>query len=190
MKTPYPCDECGRGSVETVTEDYSVHTPDGNTIIVPQVEMHRCNQCGETSIPAASSRYISEFQARETEALTREELHAIFERSDLTQKEFAEALGLGEKTFHRWLKGTQVVSRSMGYYLRAMDRFPEAFDWVKSRRWRKPEPRRVEAHPTMESVFAALQRRSLSTTRTTAVVQLQSNPARTLVLEAVHNSSN
>jgi len=190
MKTPYPCDECDSGNVEAVTEDYAIRTPDGNTIIVPGVEMHRCNHCGETLIPAASSRYISEYEARETEQLTREELHAIFERSDLTQKDFAEALGLGEKTFHRWLKGTQVVSRSMGYYLRAMDRFPEAFDWVKTRGWRKPAPRRAATQPTTEPVFAALHRRTMSTTRATVAVQLQSNPALTLVLEAVHHSSN
>ncbi len=91
MKTPYPCDECDSGTVETVTEDYTIHSQDGNTIVVPGVEMHRCNQCGETLIPAASSRYISEFQARETEQLTSEELHTIFLRSNLNQKDFAEA---------------------------------------------------------------------------------------------------
>jgi len=190
MKTPYPCDECDSGTVETVTEDYTIHSPDGNTIVVPGVEMHRCNQCGETLIPAASSRYISEFQARETEQLSPEALHAIFVRADMTQKEFAEALGLGEKTFHRWLKGTQVVSRSMGYYLRAMDQFPEGFSWVKSRGWRKPAPRRAVTQPSSEPVFAALHRRATSTTRTSVVIQLESNPARTLMLEAVHHTSN
>jgi putative zinc finger/helix-turn-helix YgiT family protein len=188
MKTPYPCDECDSGTVEAVTEDYAIRTPDGNTIVVPGVEMHRCNQCGETLIPAASSRYISEYEARETEQLTREELHAIFERSDLTQKDFAEALGLGEKTFHRWLKGTQVVSRSMGYYLRAMDRFPEAFGWVKTRGWRKPVPRRA-AVQVFNPVFPAIQRRKSSDSLLKSP-DLGMNPANALVREAVHFSSN
>lgn len=190
MKTPYPCDECDSGTVEAVTEDYAIRTPDGNTIVVPGVEMHRCNHCGETLIPAASSRYISEYEARETEQLTCKELHAIFERSDLTQKDFAEALGLGEKTFHRWLKGTQVVSRSMGYYLRAMDRFPEAFDWVKTRGWRKPAPRRVSHIEEEVPIFPALHRRSASPTGMTTAVPLRTNPASALMLEAVSHSSN
>ena len=64
MKTPYPCDECEGGSVETVKEDYVDLTPDGNTIVVPDVEMHRCGACGVLLIPATSSRYISENEAR------------------------------------------------------------------------------------------------------------------------------
>jgi putative zinc finger/helix-turn-helix YgiT family protein len=190
MKTPYPCDECDSGTVETVTEDYTIHSPDGNTIVVPGVEMHRCSQCGETLIPAASSRYITEFQARESEQLTREELHAIFERSNLTQKDFAEALGLGEKTFHRWLKGTQVVSRSMGYYLRSMDLFPEAFDWVKERSWRKPTPRRATAPAVDEPIFPALQHRASILGTSSVSLLRRTNPAEALILQAVQPSSN
>lgn len=187
MKTPTECPECENGTIQSVTEDYVLRTSDGNVITVPRVELHRCDACGLLLIPAASSRYISEYEARETEQLTCKELHAIFERSDLTQKDFAEALGLGEKTFHRWLKGTQVVSRSMGYYLRAMDRFPEAFDWVKTRGWRKPE--RQAPNQTAESRFPALQRRSINTTMI-AFTSLQVNPAKALMLEAVHFTSN
>lgn len=190
MKTYTECPECENGTIQPVIEDYTLRTSDGQVITVPRVELHRCDSCGLLLVPAASSRYISEYEARETEQLTREELHAIFERSDLTQKDFAEALGLGEKTFHRWLKGTQVVSRSMGYYLRAMDRFPEAFDWVKTRGWRTPAPRRVSPPENEVPIFPALHRRSISPTGTATVVPLRSNPALTLTLEAVRHSSN
>lgn len=133
MKTPYPCPECEKGQMVSVVEDYRVRTSDGNVITVAEVELHRCDSCHETIIPRASGKKIKEAKAEGTEQLKPEELHAFFDRADMTQKDFAEALGLGEKTFHRWLKGTQTVSRSMGYYLRAMDQFPDAFDWVKSR---------------------------------------------------------
>lgn len=190
MNPPTECPECENGTIQSVTEDYTLRTTDGHVITVPRVELHRCDSCGLLLVPASSSRYISEYEARESEQLTREELHAIFERSDLTQKDFAEALGLGEKTFHRWLKGTQVVSRSMGYYLRAMDRFPEAFDWVKTRGWRKP-PHSSPCQPIrhVEARFPALERRTASATRET-VNSIQFNPARALVLEAVHLTSN
>lgn len=174
-----------------VVEDYAMRTSDGNEIIVPEVELHRCTECGVTVIPRASGKKIKEFKALQTEQLSPAELHEIFEKSDLTQKDFAEALGLGEKTFHRWLKGTQKVSRSMGYYLRAMDQFPEVFGWVKSRGWK--ETRQKTAAPAQRgeppaAVFAALHRRE-----TTMVVQRRAyfsgNPATMLSRGAVHITS-
>lgn len=181
MKTPCPCDECDGGTLHSIIEDYDVLTQDGNKITVPGVKMIRCDKCGETTIPAASSRYISEFQAQATEQLTKKELHTFFEQSDLTQKDYAEALGLGEKTFHRWLKGTQVVSRSMGYYLRAMHHFPEVFEWVKQRDWRTPKRAPAKRGGQAQPIFAALER------RTTIMIEFQRNPAQGLVLGAVHH---
>jgi hypothetical protein len=75
--------------------------------------------------------------AEQTEQLTPRELEGIWERFNLDQTETSETLGLGGKTFHRWLKGTQYPSRSMGYYLRVLAEFPEAFEWLKERGWRR-----------------------------------------------------
>ncbi|MEO8616313.1 MAG: type II toxin-antitoxin system MqsA family antitoxin [Luteolibacter sp.] len=189
MKSPAPCSECEHGTMHRVIEAYETRSSDGNVVTVPDVTLYRCDQCGETLIPATSARLISEYKARELEQLIPAELLRIFDLTDLTQKDFAEALGLGEKTFHRWLKGTQTVSRSMGYYLRAMRQFPEVFEWVMVRGWRKPAPARVRALiQTERPVFAALERRSAEQSR---IVRLSSgsNPARAFVLEAVHCSS-
>jgi hypothetical protein len=95
--------------------------------------------------------------AEANEQLTKAELLAMLEASRLSQKDFAEAIGLGEKTFHRWLKGTQIASRSMGYYLRAMVRFPEAFEWVKERGWRDGVPDSVTALPETIDINPTLQ---------------------------------
>jgi DNA-binding XRE family transcriptional regulator len=59
------------------------------------------------------------------------------EQFGVDQTEMSEALGLGGKTFHRWEKGSQYPSRSMGYYLRLLRQFPEAFEWLRSRRWKR-----------------------------------------------------
>jgi len=181
MKNPIPCPECEEGTLRTSVEDYEVVTSDGNRIVVPQVELSRCDHCGVTLVPAASSRLISEFQAQATEQLTRKELHDFFVRSNLTQKDFAEAFGLGEKTFHRWLKGTQVVSRSMGYYLRAMDRFPEVFEWVHNRGWREVAKLK-KTHPSAKPVFEALSRHM----QIQEVTFIRYNPARRLTEGAIH----
>lgn len=138
MKTyPQHCIDCDDGLYEVLTVDYKCHGPDGMEVIVPGVEILRCATCGVELIPAASDRLISEAVARANEQLTPAELYAFMEAHDLKQKEVAEICGFGEKTFHRWLRGTQVVSRSMGYYLRVLQQFPEAFAFVRERGWRK-----------------------------------------------------
>jgi DNA-binding transcriptional regulator YiaG len=193
MKTinaPETCFECDQGRYEFVVQPYSCRGQDGNVVIVPDVTFLRCTHCGEELIPAESDRYISRYVAEANEQLTKAELYAMLEASGLSQRDFAEAIGLGEKTFHRWLKGTQIASRSMGYYLRAMQRFPEAFEWVKGRGWRSPAPAVVRA-PTGEAIspsrFPALERRTHSRPGTLAGTRL--NPARMLMLKAVQHSS-
>lgn len=181
MKSPYPCPECEGGTVHAIVEDYKLITSDGNTVVVPNVDLARCDGCGLTLVSAKSSRYISEFQAQAQEQLSKAELFKYLEASELNQKDYAEALGLGEKTFHRWLKGTQVVSRSMGYYLRAMHHFPEVFAWVKNREWRTPKRTPVKRRDPNEPVFVALSRRQAAT-----VVVFAHNPAQHFALGTVH----
>jgi putative zinc finger/helix-turn-helix YgiT family protein len=191
MKIPKNCFECEEGQLVEIVQDYTDVGPDGASVVVPGVKMFRCTQCGEELIPAESNRYISRYVAEANEQLTKVELYAMLEASGLSQKDFAEAIGLGEKTFHRWLKGTQVVSRSMGYYLRALERFPAAFAWVRERGWRKPAPavvRTAARDTTGLSPFFALARRSAAP-GTRVDVGTRSNPARTLMLKAVHHQS-
>jgi DNA-binding transcriptional regulator YiaG len=191
MKIPEICLECDEGRYEVVVKPYECRGQDGNVVVVPDVKFLRCTHCGEELIPAESDRCISRYVAEANEQLTKAELYAMQEASGLSQKDFAEAVGLGEKTFHRWLKGTQVVSRSMGYYLRAMERFPEAFGWVKERGWRKPAPAHVHTparQPAEPSPFSALARRSRSEIPG-AFGEIRVNPARMFVLKAVHTHS-
>ena len=162
LRVPETCLDCDKGRYEVVVAPYPCSGQDGNVVVVPDVKFIRCTRCGEELIPAASDRYISRYVAEANEQLTKGELHAMLEASGLSQKDFAEAIGLGEKTFHRWLKGTQVVSRSMGYYLRALQRFPEAFEWVKERGWRDgpPDaearlPENIGMNPTEESAASS-----------------------------------
>ena len=75
--------------------------------------------------------------AEHTERLTTDELREIREQFELDQTEMSEALGLGNKTYHRWENGTQYPSRSMGYYLRVLREYPDAFRWLRARQWRE-----------------------------------------------------
>lgn len=146
-KYPQHCVDCADGTYQAVRVDYRDVDPHGVETVVPGVEILRCTVCGAELIPAATSRHLSEEVARAHEQMTPAELFAFMERFDLNQKEVSDICGFGEKTFHRWLKGTQVVSRSMGYYLRTLRQFPEAFAWVRARGWRQPSGLASEKAP-------------------------------------------
>jgi YgiT-type zinc finger domain-containing protein len=55
---PEICFECGQGHYVEVIEDYRRALPDGETMIVPNLLILRCEACGEDAIPPESSRRI------------------------------------------------------------------------------------------------------------------------------------
>ena len=131
------CPTCGRQEYRKVKEDYVFELQDGNDLKVPNLEFSKCAACGETGIPAGSMQKIREMVAELTEQISPEELEKIREELDVeNQDDMSEILGLGAKTYGRWERGTQQISRSMGYYLRILRHFPEVFAWLKSRGWK------------------------------------------------------
>ena len=130
-----PC--CGEGSVRTLKRDYIAAIGEGQKLSVPNVEMEVCDKCGEEILSLESARLVDDAIAEHTERLTTDELREIREQFELDQTEMSEALGLGNKTYHRWENGTQYPSRSMGYYLRVLREYPDAFKWLRARQWRE-----------------------------------------------------
>jgi DNA-binding transcriptional regulator YiaG len=106
-------------------------------IVLPRVKLLRCSNCGDELLPPETQKQVDAAIAEQTEQLSPRELEAIWERLNLDQTQTAEVFGLGSKTFHRWINGTQYPSRSMGYYLRVLAEFPDALEWLKERGWRK-----------------------------------------------------
>ena len=136
---PETCFACGLGPYQEVVEDYRIDLPEGEILTVPKLLILRCAKCGEETIPPESSRRIETAVDQCQETLTPREVRAFLAEFGLDQTEAAQALGLGGKTFHRWARGTQRVSRSMGYFLRALSAHPEVFAWIRDRRWREAE---------------------------------------------------
>jgi putative zinc finger/helix-turn-helix YgiT family protein len=130
------CPTCDKGYLKTQVVDYPVTLPDGIRIIVPEVSVDVCDKCGEIALSLNSSRKIDAYIARETEVLSRAQLISIRNLLAVDQTEMSEILGLGTKTYHRWENGSQYPSRSMCYYIRLLAAFPEAFAWLRERRWR------------------------------------------------------
>jgi putative zinc finger/helix-turn-helix YgiT family protein len=132
------CPNCEKGHFALVQTDYEEPVAEDNPISIPGVWVERCDHCGETVFPGETTRFIESAVAQQTEQLTPSELERI--REDLgiaTQDEMSEILGLGLKTYHKWESGKQFPTRSMSYYIRVLAEFPQAFDWLRRRGWRK-----------------------------------------------------
>jgi putative zinc finger/helix-turn-helix YgiT family protein len=125
------------GHYEEIVTEYRATLADGVELEIPGVKLLRCQNCGDELIPAETQDQIDRAIAEKTEQLSQQELEEISVKFDLDQTQISEVLGLGSKTFHRWLNGTQYPSRSMCYYLRVLAEFPEAMEWLKERGWRR-----------------------------------------------------
>ena len=152
------CFECESGVCREIKEPYVVELPDGDSFTIPSLSVIRCDSCDEISIPAASAKAIDAAILEYSETVSVEFLREFLANFNLDQTEAAEALGLGGKTVHRWVRGRQRVSRSMGFFLRAMVEFPEAFEWIQHRRWR--ENSEASENVAVESVEHAEMRTS------------------------------
>jgi putative zinc finger/helix-turn-helix YgiT family protein len=130
------CPICGKGHMILQVMDRSTTLSDGQIIVVPDVEVEVCDNCQESAISLESSLKMEAYVAEKIELIPAKELSVIRERLGVDQLEMSEILGLGTKTYHRWEKGNQIPSRSMGYYIRVLSEFPEAFNWLKNREWR------------------------------------------------------
>jgi len=132
---PTLCPACEKGHLSLVTRDFVAHIGEGQKLKVPGISMEVCDECGEEILPLESAREVDAAIAEYTDRLTPGELTEIREAFKVDQTEMSEALGLGSKTYHRWEKGSQYPSRSMGYYLRALREYPEVFAWLRARGW-------------------------------------------------------
>ena len=131
------CPACDTGQLRAQRLDYTVTAADGVKVVVPNLQVEVCDHCGEIAVSADAATAIDATIAEQTEQLTVRELERIREDLGVDQTEMSAILGLGGKTYHRWEKGNQVPSRSMGFYLRILSEFPEAFAWLRGRGWRR-----------------------------------------------------
>jgi putative zinc finger/helix-turn-helix YgiT family protein len=136
---PETCFACGEGQYQEVIEDYRLSLPEGETLVVRELLILNCDKCGEETIPPESSRRIEAAIDQHQDTLPAAAVRSFLEKFQIDQTEAADALGMGGKTLHRWARGTQRVSRSMGYFLRALMAHPAVYEWIRDRRWRREE---------------------------------------------------
>ena len=131
------CTQCHEGTYQNMTKDYTVELRDGDQCSIANLAQRKCNQCGHVVLPWPSVQRVDRAVADHTEPVTAEFLMIARNQLQPNMTLLAESLGLGSKTWMRWEKGEQNMSRSMGYFVRAMAQGPEVYEWVADRGWRR-----------------------------------------------------
>ena len=131
------CTQCHEGTYQNMTKDYTVHLRDGDQCTIANLAQRKCNQCGHVVLPWPSALRVDRAVADHTEPVTPEFLKTTRGQLHSNMTLLAESLGLGSNPWLRWENGEQNMSRSMGYFIRAMAQFPEVYEWVADRGWRR-----------------------------------------------------
>ncbi|OBQ46235.1 type II toxin-antitoxin system MqsA family antitoxin [Halodesulfovibrio spirochaetisodalis] len=124
------CPFCEAGRVTPkLGRDYSYQD---ETIHLATYESFVCDECGEEFVDAKanaeSSRKIIEFQRQVDGLLSAAEIIQCRKQYGLNQKEFADLLGVAEKSFARWETSTVKQGTQIDNLLRTYLKYPKAVD--------------------------------------------------------------
>lgn len=133
--TTSPCFECESGSLRPTQKDYSTQLKGHGDIIIKNVPMLQCDQCGDTIIGDEGNDLIENELRRISKALSPKEWQTFLDRYELTQQQASAITGLGEKNISRWLRGKARTSESISNYIRLLLASPAAFQTLKERKF-------------------------------------------------------
>ena len=131
---PKRCGKCGHRAMQLVTVPYTTiieHDGRAYRVEIPALMVPQCNNCQALSIDDEADRQISAAFRREARLLTPEEIRQGREKLGLTQKQFANLLGVGEATISRWETGAQIQQRAMDRFLRVCFASPAAVELLQ-----------------------------------------------------------
>jgi len=127
------CPICGKGSLkkEIIQEEFKYK---GRSQIIPDYCIYKCNNCNEEIVDKESlkrsGKILKNFKREVDSLLTSEDIKKIRKRFGYTQRQMAEFLGGGEKSFARYESGAICQSRAMDNLLRILDRFPHIVSFL------------------------------------------------------------
>lgn len=111
-----------QSKTKRVPLDVPIPRPDGQTpeIIRIDVDAYTDAETGNNILTPKSVALVEKVRARHTGIMLPNELKALRDRLDLSQKEMSELLQIGEKSYTRWETGRLRPSRSMNLLLCAL----------------------------------------------------------------------
>ena len=132
---PKRCGKCGQKAMRLATLGYATtidHDGRAYRVEMPGLTVSQCSNCLAISIDDEADRQISAAFRREARLLTPEEIRQGRDKLGLTQKQFANLLGVGEATISRWETGAQIQQRAMDRFLRVCLANPAAVELLQS----------------------------------------------------------
>jgi putative zinc finger/helix-turn-helix YgiT family protein len=184
---PWKCTHCREKTVRLVVIPYSTQiNHDGRSyqVVIPGLEVARCEKCGEVLLHDMATRRISEAFRQGVGLLTPEQIRKKREALGLTQKELANFLGIAEATLSRWETGSQIHQRSLDRLLRLFFAFENVRDALRDEanlaHLGMDEPKRFSeaSNPTSSVATESSPTRSASgrTTHDSATTDGEPNP--------------
>lgn len=132
---PKRCGKCGQQAMRLASVAYSAtieHDGRAYRVEMPALSVPQCGNCKAISIDDEADQQISAAFRREARLLAPEEIRQGRETLGLTQKQFANLLGVGEATVSRWETGAQIQQRAMDRFLRVCLASPAAVELLRS----------------------------------------------------------
>ena len=126
-----PCFECEAGTLVLTLCDHKAELTGGKVLIIPDVPMLACDQCGDKVTGEEGNAYINAFLDNALNAISSEEVQHFLAKYGLTQKEAAQVTGYGEKNISRGASGRARPSESVSNILRLLLSDEEAFERLR-----------------------------------------------------------
>ncbi len=115
--------------------------PGGETrTIMVEVPALQDPKNGEIYFGTDASTILDKAKARHMGVLAPQELAELRKRLGLTQREIAEVLQIGEKTWSRWETGREIVSRSLNLLLMALYEGRVNLPWLRAKCLQDQQP--------------------------------------------------
>jgi len=137
------CQVCGSDNIEEVIKD-EVFKYNGNSLTIHDFKSVICHTCGESISDKESYEksvpLLRDFHRKVDGFLSSEEIKSIRKSFNMTQDDFSELLGGGEKAFARYETSKVMQSKPMDNLLRILREYPEALDSLRDKTHNKSCP--------------------------------------------------
>lgn len=124
---PHRCPECGAEALHPETVTYRTtfkHEGRVYEFDAPNITLNKCTECGSVVLPTAATDQIADAFRSHIGLLTAHEILKELDRLGLTQRDFAEQLGIAPETVSRWLSHVQIQSRAIDRFMRVFFGIP------------------------------------------------------------------